>query len=410
MRKLIILSLFLTIKIAYPQEVSGGNARSGGNLYYNKAVSNSFVGGQVPIPVTAITRPAIYIFNSADGNTYLQQDGPTTDPNAGLFSANSAACEANPSTCSWTPINHAGEPIVSGSYTAMREMLDIDSTHKFIIWGFNPNSGSCSVCTLTILNTSTNVFTTITLPSKPSGESNICITKDSTGIGYTFLNYHSGLWKSTSSAMTSWTLITTDLSLLPGLSGTSGNTYTCKVLGTRIYFGGESGVLSCDLAFTSCSQDYLPFGTGHRNFEMHLADVDGGSPSNPTIMIECCKDNLAGNATVLSTYTSGTWTQLVTGSGAPAIGNQTLYFDTYGVAIGTGSARRYYYLTFPSSVIGNVVVSTSSAGTNWTAYSPTQWPARTSTYSGRQISSNPSTNIIWGVFSGSAGVGVYVSN
>jgi len=372
--------------------------------------SAGVTGGQVSIPIPATDPwPArTYVHVARNGNVYLMNPGPTSDPKSGLFVANAAACESNPSTCTWTAL-HAGEPTYSGAYTALREMVDIDSTHEIGIFGFNYLQGACPECSIQILNTATNTYTPITLPGLPAGESPVCMARDSNGIFYTMLNYHAGIWKSTDNTGAIWTRITADYTTLPGIAGAGGNIYTCKVLGPRIYFGGEGGVLSCNLAFSSCSQDYLPFGTGKRNFTGLLADVDEGGVNAPTMMLECCKqDTTVPGYVPYSRFSNGKWTQLTTASGLAQFPQQ-LYLETFAQAMGTGTSRRYYMFFFGSSPPNFAYKSTDSTGTSFAPFAPPQWPKGTSAYSIWQLAPDFQSGAMWTLFAGPSQIGVYIT-
>ena len=364
------------------------------------------VGGKVATPTT--TSAGFYVHVAQNGNAYFMNAGATTNPQAGIWFASASACEANPSTCTWTPL-HTGEPSLNGSYINLREMVDIDSTHEIGIFSFNWLSGKCPECSIQILNTATGTYTPITLPNKRAGESPVCMARDSNGIFYTMLNYHAGIWKSTDNTAATWTQVSADYTTLPGLAGAAGNIYTCKVLGPRIYFGGETGVLSCNLSFSSCSQDYLPFGTGQRNFESVLADVDEGSANSPSMMLECCKqDTTVPGYVSYSRFSGGKWTQMTTSSGLTQYGQQQ-YFETFAQATGTGTARRYYVMLENSNPPNVAYKSTDSTGTTFAPFNPTQWPKSSATYSPWQMSPDPRNGAIWTVFIGNSGSDLYIT-
>jgi hypothetical protein len=365
-------------------------------------------GGQVSIPTPSNNQ--LFVHVAGNGMAFLLNIGPTTNANAGLWTANAAACEVSPSTCKWTPLQ-AGEPATNGNYTELHEMVDIDSTHEIIISGFNGNAGACTNCTLQILNTSSGSYTPVTLPSLPTGQSPVCMARDSSGIFYTATNYGGHIWKSTDNTGTAFTLASADYTKLAGVSPNSGNIYTCKVFGSRIYFGGEGGLISCDLAFTLCSNDYLPFtaASGQRDFTALLSDVDSGGSATPTTMVECCRQNInVLNYAPVSRFSGGTWTQLTTASGIPQFA-QGVYFEADNLARGTGTSRRYYLLLFGSTPPAFVEASTDSTGATWQAFSPSLWPASSSTYQPRQLALDTSSNAMWTVFEGSSGAGLYIT-
>ena len=375
-----------------------------------QAAAGTVVGGHVLVPTPSVRQPsvAIYIHVAQSGNAYIMNAGPTKDTKTGLWFANASACEASPTTCTWTALR-TGEPSLSGYYPLLRDMVEVDSTHELAIFGFNPVSKACSNCSIQILNTATKAYKHVILPNQPAGESPSCMARDSTGIFYTMLNYHAGIWKSTDNTAATWTQVTSDYSTLPGVVSAPGNIYTCKVLGHRIYFGGEGGVLSCDLAFASCSEDYLPFGTGQRNFTGQLADVDEGGTTDPTMMLECCKQDLSvPNYVPYSRFSNGVWTQLTTASGLPQYGQQ-YYFDTFSQAVGTGTARRYYAMFQSSRPPNTVYKSTDSTGTSFAPFTPPQWPKGTASYSIWQMTTDPRNGAMWALFIGSSGTGVYIT-
>jgi hypothetical protein len=372
-----------------------------------QVVAPIVAGGKVAVPVMA--NATVYVHVSQAGNAYLMNTGATSNAKAGLWVASATACEASPTTCTWKTLK-SGEPASGGSFVALREMLDIDSTHELGIFGFSGAAGACSNCSIQILNTTTNTYKKITLPGQPAGESPSCLAHDSNGIFYTMLNYHAGIWKSTDNTATTWTEVTTDYTTLPGLAGSGGNIYTCTAFANRIYFGGEGGVISCDLTFTSCSEDYLPFGSGKRNFLGILADVDAGSATAPTMMLECCKqDSNVTNYVPYSRYANGTWTQLTTASGLPEWLEQW-WFDVDNLAVGTGTARRYYLTMInTSTLLPSTYVSTDSTGTSFKPFKPSQWPTPTVSYSQQQLTSDPRNGSVWTVFEGSSTSGLYIT-
>lgn len=424
MKSLLIFLLALTTGTGYAQITLGGNVTMGGNMTLGSTGSGPITGGQVTnIPLTISIHPQATLF-VRQGVTYLSYDGPTTDPNAGLWKVNSAACESSPSTCTFTAVNHAGQLVNNlGNYETIREIApnSPDATHELLIVGYAGNSGNCTVahnqaCAVQLLDTVANTYTTIALPGISTGESAACMARDSSGIYYTFSHYHANVFKSTDSVPSAFTLVTSDYTTLPGLTmGDAGNIYTCKVFGNRIYFGGEGGVIGCNLTFTSCAVDYLSTGTTtspRRNFQMHLADVDDGSVGNATLMVECCRQDAAvPNIVPFGRYASGSWSQLLTpGSGLPAFISFSNFFETTNQTQDTGTARRYYFITYTSAPISQAWLSTTSAGNVYAAYSPAMWPAVSSTYSLLQISVNPASDAKWALFDGtSSAVSVYIT-
>lgn len=417
---LIVLALLTS---AHAQIHAGGGGTGGGGLTINSAVAAPITGGQVSIPLTSVVKPQVTLFVRPSGLVYLSYDGATTDPNAGMWVANAAACEASPSTCFWTAVNHAGQTVVSGNYMTIREFAPNppDSTHELMITGFRGTSGTCTTgagfsCTIQVLDTTSNTYTTSTLPSFPTGQAPTCLARDSTGIYYTFTNYQGHVWHSPDSTGSgTWILITTDYTTLPGVVG-AGNIYTCKVYGSRIYFGGEDGVISCDLAFSACSNDYVPSTNpnGQRNFSMQLADIEDGSASGPTLMIQCCRqDSSLTNYVPFALWSSGTWTGMTTASGIAQFGMSNP-LETMNQTTGTGTARRYYFINTASGGNPNYAfVSTSSAATNFVTYSPALWPAVSTTYELLQLSTNHASSAKWALFTPFAGgttpVSVYVT-
>jgi hypothetical protein len=371
--------------------------------------SGAIVGGHVFIPTpSSVGIQGFFLHVAQSGNAYIMNPGSTTDPNTGIWFANASACESSPTTCTWTPMR-TGEPVSSGSYTVLHQLFDIDSTHELGIFSYSPAAGGCTDCSIQILNSATKTFTPITLPGERTGESPACLTRDSTGIFYTMLNYHAGIWKSTDNTATTWTEVSAAYATLPGLATASGNIYTCRVFGNRIYFGGEGGVMSCNLAFSSCSQDYLPFGSGKRNFLSILADVNESSATNPTMMLECCKQNPnIPNYVPYSRFTNGTWTQMTTSSGLPPYVDQ-YFFDPFSQATGTGAARRFYVMFQGSAPPTVVYKSTDSTGTSFARFLPTQWPTATASYSPTQISADPQNGSLWTLFSGTSQLGIYIT-
>ena len=221
------------------------------------------------------------------------------------------------------------------------------------------------------------------------------------------------MWRSpTGTAAGTWTNLGSYLTF-PGLTtAEAGNIYTCKVYGNRIYFGGESGVMSCDLGITACTIDYLPhINSGQRNFSAQLADVDEGTTANPTMMLEGYKQDITVTGyTDIGRWSGGTWSQLLSpGSGIPQFLQAANNFDTANVAIGTGTSRRYYYIQHSSSTGNSVYKSTDSTGLTWASFYPASWPTSSSTLGLIQIDSSAS-GAMWAVFSGtSAPIGMYVT-
>lgn len=365
----------------------------------------SAIGGKVSTPKSASDQ--FYVYVAKSGKVFLMNTGPVSNPQAGLWIADAAVCETT-LNCAWSPLRN-GAPTYGGSYVDLREMVDVDATHEIGIFGFNGNSGKCINCSIQVLNTATGSYTPVTLPGKRTGESPVCMTHDSSGIFYTMTNYHAGIWKSTNSSALVWTSVSSNWQTLKGVPPNSGNIYTCKVYGKRIYFGGEGGVVSCDLNFSTCSNDYLPFGNGKRNFTGILADVDEGNVAGPVMMLECCKqDTTVANYVPVSRFAGGKWVQLTTTSGITPYG-QGLYFETQVLAIGVGATRRYYFINFGSAPPMYVYASKDASGTSFAPFKPVEWPISTAAYSIRQMSANPNTGAIWAIFQGSGGAGVYVT-
>ena len=186
--------------------------------------------GKVSIPIPPATRTYMHI--SQTGNAYLLNLGAPTNKNAGVRVANASSCEAKPSTYAWAAVQ-TGEPASGGSYVYLEEMVDIDNTHELGVFGVSGKSRGCTNCSIQILNTVTKTYKPVTLPGQPARESPSCVTRDSSGIFYTMLNYHAGIWKSTDNIAATWTQVTSDYTTLPGLTGAGGNIYSCTVRGQR---------------------------------------------------------------------------------------------------------------------------------------------------------------------------------
>lgn len=418
MRGLLIFLLGPVLSLTPHAQVTFGTVTLG-TVSIGSTGSGPITGGQMAMPSsTVIGQRFPYVFISTYGAGYFAQNGAASNPETGLWwTPSAAACETSPGACSWSLVNKAGQPTVGGIIDMISQMMDIDSTHILIVFGYDGQAGKCDtdrICELGILNTSTNTFSLVTLPSHATNQSLSYITRDSTGLCYTQQLYGGGpLWRSGDATCSgTWTQITTGYTSLPGLSTANGNVYNGHAIGNRLYFGGEGGVMSCDLAFTACSQDYLPFTDvpphmGTRNFSTLLTDQDYGSTLDPSLMIECCKQDqsVANYATISRFTTAGGWAQLTTSSGLPQF-NTSDFYNNYGLTQGTGTGRLYYLILGAAngSTARRVWVSTNSSATNFTTWSSSILPASTASLKAEEITQGSSGTRKWFLFCGT-GIG-----
>lgn len=424
MKTLILIFALLGTGCAQ-QVVIGGGAVLGGGVILNQPPAGPITGGQVTIPLTIVAKPQAYFYNSsATGLTFYCTGGttaplvPTTDPAGGCWYTNTAAVEANPAGATWTPMNHAAQSTFGGNYIPVRQILDVDSDRVVMINGFNGQSGNCNsahsmVCTIQVYQISTDTYTLSTLPSLPSGQSFVCLARDSTNTFYSMTNYQGYIWKSPSGTPSgTWTLISSNYATLPGMSaGAGGNLYTCEVFGSKIYFSGEGGVMSCDLAFSACSEDYLPYQSGtstaQRNAQALLSDVDAGSASTPSLIMESARldSTIVANSVSVGRFSGGTWTGLSSSSGLPQFQNPAYFFDTGSVALGTSTSRRYYYMMGTAGQLNTTCYkSTTSTGTNWSSFYPASWPAGVPTSWGLLQIAGSSAGHMWAYFQGTSAI------